>query len=70
VEFDTILAKSRICELGGPSGYVCWRREGVPKKAVFRTGSGLMIAAWGLVWHDGGGIINLRYTLPQWNWKR
>ncbi|KAL4862623.1 hypothetical protein BDV12DRAFT_178600 [Aspergillus spectabilis] len=43
--FDTILTI-----LGGyvglVDGYVCWK-EGVPGKAVFRTGSGLVIAAWG-----------------------
>ncbi|EZG06236.1 hypothetical protein H106_04021 [Trichophyton rubrum CBS 735.88] len=32
--------------LGLVDGYVCWR-EGVPGKAVFRTVSGLLIAAWG-----------------------
>jgi len=32
--------------LGAVDGYVCWC-EGVPNKAVFRSVSGLLIAAWG-----------------------
>lgn len=43
-EFDTILAI--LGYVGLVDGYVCWR-EGVPNKAIFRTVSGLLIAAWG-----------------------
>ncbi|KAL4877416.1 hypothetical protein BJY04DRAFT_198326 [Aspergillus karnatakaensis] len=43
-EFDTILAI--LGYVGLVDGYVCWK-EGVPGKAVFRTVSGLVIAAWG-----------------------
>ena len=41
---DTVLAI--IGYVGLVDGYVCWR-EGVPDKSVFRTASGLLIAAWG-----------------------
>lgn len=43
-EVDTIMFI--LGYLGLVDGYVCWR-EGVPGKAVFRTVSGLLIAAWG-----------------------
>jgi hypothetical protein len=41
---DTILAI--LGYVGLVDGYVCWS-EGMPDKAVFRTASGLAIAAWG-----------------------
>lgn len=41
---DTILVT--LGHVGLVDGYVCWR-EDVPNKAVFRTVSGLLIAAWG-----------------------
>ena len=41
---DTVLAI--LSYVGLVDGYVCWR-EGVPKKAIFRLVSGLLIAAWG-----------------------
>ncbi|KAB8073003.1 hypothetical protein BDV29DRAFT_158025 [Aspergillus leporis] len=43
-EVDTILII--LGYVGLADGYVCWR-EGVPDKAVFRTVSGLVIAACG-----------------------
>ncbi|KAL5334099.1 hypothetical protein BJX70DRAFT_379019 [Aspergillus crustosus] len=41
---DTIL--TILGYVGLVDGYVCWK-EGVPGKAAFRLGSGLVIAAWG-----------------------
>lgn len=45
VEFDTVLTILGAY-VGVVDGYVCLR-ENVPNKAVFRTASGLAIAAWG-----------------------
>lgn len=45
VEFDTVLTILGAY-VGLVDGYVCLR-EDVPNKAVFRTASGLAIAAWG-----------------------
>lgn len=46
VEFDTVLMILGAY-VGLVDGYVCML-EGVPNKAIFRTASGLAIAAWGL----------------------
>lgn len=45
VEVDTVLTILGAY-VGLVDGYVCLR-EGVPNKAIFRTASGLAIAAWG-----------------------
>ncbi|KAJ6499806.1 hypothetical protein DFH09DRAFT_945135, partial [Mycena vulgaris] len=41
---DTVMAL--MAYVGAVDGYVCWM-EGVPGKALFRAGSGLLIGAWG-----------------------
>ena len=41
---DTILVT--LAYVGLVDGYVCWL-EGVPRQAIFRTLSGILIAAWG-----------------------
>jgi hypothetical protein len=46
VEFDTVLIILGAY-VGLVDGYVC-AKEGVPGKAVFRAGSGLVIVTWGL----------------------
>ncbi|KAF8151991.1 hypothetical protein K438DRAFT_381819 [Mycena galopus ATCC 62051] len=44
--FDTVLATCFY--VGLVDGYVCWL-EGVPGKALFRFGSGVLIAGWGFL---------------------
>ncbi|KAH8701778.1 hypothetical protein BGW36DRAFT_424081 [Talaromyces proteolyticus] len=51
IEFDTVLTILGAY-VGLVDGYVCVR-EGVPNKAVFRTVSGLAIAAWGFLGMTG-----------------
>lgn len=52
---DTILAlQSYVMAV---DTYVCWK-EGVPKKAVFRAVTGILVGGWGLLGLTSGASIN------------